>query len=695
MESVFTTLDWGIFIGCLVFVMLLGIIAGWRERTTEDFYLAGHKIKWWGVAGSIFGSNISANHLVGMMGIGFSVGFAQAHFELGAIAGLMLLCFGFLPVYRRLNLYTLSQFLERRFDHRSRLAYALVLLSFMGIIQLAPALYIGSRSMCVMIGGDALQIQPALKSAESGAGEVTDTDAENAASQLAVIPVNKNYYIGTVVVLALVAATYTIIGGLKAVVITDVVQSLLLLAAGLILAFYIFDKIGGWDQFMAVDAAAGSDRKMRLYLPMNHLELPWLGCFTGLMAGHAFYWGTNQFIVQRALGAESDVQARFGIIIAGFTKLLIPFFSIAAGIAVYYLLQRPGSPNIHPDAAFPTAVRMVIPLGVGLVGLIAAGLIGAILSSIDSMLNSAATIFSFDIYQRYFRREASDRELILVGRVVIVLIVVVASVVAIFVLDANSNKNFFLQIADYQNYLTPGVLVVFLVGIFWKRATARAAFITIVLGVVLSVVLQAVYDRGIGDPVLAKHPQLYYAAVDQLDITKLDTKDWPEEVGELPYSARVDWLDKRGAALSDLAKMFGPKLNWLYRTILVVMICTVLMILLSYLEPPDPEKARNVWTDLGGQSPRALGYAVLAVLSSVTLYGILGWLCYHENLEPKAGGIVGALWTFAMFAASAYWSAAVEKSKSTNSLFVRFLQNDRLYAGVLCGLAIFILFTFS
>jgi SSS family solute:Na+ symporter len=157
LDSVFTPVDLVIFFGLIVFAMVVGLIAGRKEETAEDFFLAGHKVRWWGVAGSIFGSNVSANHMVGMMGIGFSIGFAQSHFELGAIAGLMLLCYGFLPVYRKLNLYTLSEYLEKRYDERSRICYAIIMVIIMAVVHLVPAMYIGSRSICVLMGGNAVQ----------------------------------------------------------------------------------------------------------------------------------------------------------------------------------------------------------------------------------------------------------------------------------------------------------------------------------------------------------------------------------------------------------------------------------------------------------------------------------------------------------------------------------------------------------
>jgi SSS family solute:Na+ symporter len=223
MGEVATTLDIAVFMLMLVGVMAVGLVASRGESTIDDYFLASRGTRWWGVAGSIFGSNVSANHLVGMMGIGFTIGFAQSHFELGAIAGLMLLAYGFLPVYRKLRLYTLSEYLGQRYGESSRALYALIMIVIMVFVQMVPGLYIGSRSMVHLLGTEA-------------GGEIAMTP----------------YVIG-VVGLAVLAAVYTIVGGLKAVIWTDVVQSVLLLAAGLTVSWLVFTHpdVGGWSGMIA------------------------------------------------------------------------------------------------------------------------------------------------------------------------------------------------------------------------------------------------------------------------------------------------------------------------------------------------------------------------------------------------------------------------------------------------------------
>jgi len=247
MASVFTTIDLIIFFVALIGVMAVGLIAGRKEETSEDYFLAGRSIPWWGVAGSIFGSNVSANHMVGMMGIGFSIGFAQSHFELGAIFGLLALCFGFLPVYRKLRVYTLSEYLGRRFDDRSRLSYAVIMVIIMTVVQMVPALYIGSRSICVLIGGSAAEQVEQPPNALVG-DLLTDGEADDPSSTVATpqatgsveLVVNHTYYAWFIIALAVVSAGYTIFGGLKAVIWTDVIQSVMLLAAGIVVAVLTF-----------------------------------------------------------------------------------------------------------------------------------------------------------------------------------------------------------------------------------------------------------------------------------------------------------------------------------------------------------------------------------------------------------------------------------------------------------------------
>lgn len=529
------TLDIGIFVASILCILAIGLWAGRREDDSTDFYLAGKTVPWWGVAGSIFGTNVSAEHLVGMLGIGYSIGFAQAHFEYGAIAGLLVLAFVFLPLYRGMGLYTLSEYLGKRFDERSATLYSAFNIVTIVVVRMALGFYIGARALSFLLEGTALEIG-------YGAG---------------------------ILVFAVITATYTVLGGLKAVIWTDFMQSVLLLAAGVFVALLVFaqPEIGGLGGLLAQDAALPpAEQKFHLYLPTDHPQLPWTGVFSGLLIIHVFYWSTNQFIAQRALAARSEYDARMGILAAGFLKLLIPFLSIATGVAAGFLFEsRLADGAIGalplPDDAFPLLMQLVVPAGYGLVGLITAGLIGAILSSIDSMANSGATLFTFDFYRRYIDSRASDRRLILVGRIAIVVFVALGASIAGAIYTEDAADNFFLKVPAQIGHVVPGMAVAFLAGVLWSRASAAGAFWAMLVSPVFSFASE----------------RLYAMAAD----------------GESPL----------GVALSGV---FGPQLNFLHRTALTAVFALLVLGALSlWRSSPDTGRARYTWAGRPGTGERS------------------------------------------------------------------------------------------
>ena len=618
MGDLLTTVDVTIFVGSLVVVMAVGLWVGRKEDTSTDYYLAGKTTRWWGVAGSIFGSNISANHIVGMMGIGFSVGFAQSHFELGAIAGLLLLCYGFLPMYRKLNLYTLSEYLGRRYDDRSRLTYAVIMLAVMVIIVMVPGLYIGSRSLNIILQG--------------GPG-----------------PIDPTWYKVGILLMAAVTGTYTMVGGLKAVIITDVIQSVLLLVAGIMVALFAFGQpeVGGWAGMAAMDAARdaapGTVGRLHLYEPSNHPDLPWTGVLTGLMVLHFYYWGTNQFIVQRALSARSDRDARFGVIAAGFLKMLIPFISIGTGIAAFYLFGKRNM-EVAPDAVFTTLLtELIAPVGYGLLGLVAAGMIGAILSSIDSIMNSSATIITFDVYKRYINPQASEKRLVWIGRECIIVLSVASALLTIFMMDPNSQDNFFLYVVDHQSKLVTGLIVAFAMGMFWQRATAAGGLATILAGVVFSYGLPPLYAKFLGT-----NPQV--------------------------------------------AAVFGEKLNFLHNAAVAAALCVLVHVVVSLLTQPDEEKSRLTWVGMGLLDAATLKKFLLACGLSLVVYAVLAVAMVYRGLSPTTAAWLGAGWTWLLFVAAA--ARAVLAEGKNPAALVPVVKEDRFWAGVLAATAVFMMFYF-
>ncbi|MEM1248008.1 MAG: sodium/solute symporter [Acidobacteriota bacterium] len=594
-------LDLFVFFGFLAAVMAIGLWAARQEDSAEEFYLAGRSVGWLGVAGSIFGTNVSAAHLVGMLGIGFSIGFAQSHFELGAIAALMLLAYGFLPVYRRLQIYTLSDYLRRRYDGRSQTLYTVILL-VVTVVQVTAAFYIGSRSLGLLLADTPIEVG----------------------------------YVGGIVVLAIITASYTIFGGLKAVIYTDVMQSILLLFAGILLAILTFaqPEVGGWSGMMAHDAArAAAEQKMHLYLPPSHPDLPWTGALTGLLVLHCFYWSTNQAIVQRALAAKSDGQARAGIVVAGFMKLLIPFFAIAGGVAAAQLfeLRMPGR-VIDPDAATPELIRLVIPAGFGLMGVIMAGLIGAILSSIDSMVNSAATLFAFDVYKKFVRPEATEDDLLPVGRWVIALLVAGSALLAIATYDPEGDGNFFLRVSSQAGHFTPGIIVAFALGMFWRRAHPRGALAAI-----------------------AAAPFFSFAVV---------------------------WF--YGAFLGTqpgVAELFGPQLNFMHRVFLTVLFGTAVHVLVSRSAARSAQGEQYTYAAVGGHEPQAVRTVLTLVAALALSLGGLGLLVWQGIVPPTIAAFVAAALAFLPF-------APVLRERGFN------LRDDRAWSALLCAATCFLMFVF-
>jgi SSS family solute:Na+ symporter len=662
--------------------MLFGLWSGRKEDSSEDYFLAGKNTRWWGVAGSIFGSNVSANHIVGMMGVGFAVGFAQSHFEITAIAGLLMLCYFFLPVYRKLNVYTLSDYLSKRYDDKSRVSYALIMVIIMVVIQMVPGFYIGSRSINLLLQGDTgrkavaesvLDDRGILTSVKINYGgenygsspkvKVGSQFSENLSAvvvdgKVASVDLNGEvisgdpslpipisfvggsvnnpdispgdvepfYYKLGILIMAIVTGAYVIFGGLKAVIITDVIQSVLLLLAGLLVAYVTFSQpeIGGVE-------------RLHLYNASNHAYLPWTGVLTGLMVLHFYYWGTNQFIVQRALSARTDKEARIGILAAGFFKLLIPFFSIGTGIAAYYLFKDRNL-EVAQDAVFiKLLTELISPLGYGLVGLIAAGMIGAILSSLDSMMNSAATIMTFDLYKKFVNPKANDRKLISIGRIWIIVFITFAGILTIFTMDPNSQDSFFLHVAKHQGNLIAGVVIAFIVGMFWKGATAAGGVCAIIAGVIFSY----------GIPPL-------YASVAEGNLT--------------------------------LINLFGTKLNFMHGAFISALLSLLVHILVSKSTQADPEKGKLTWIGLDIFTPKQFSVFWKTLAITLLIYAVLASLVVLETLKPVHAAWIGSLWTFTCF----YLSARLKASENGEAVY----REDRFWAGGLAGCAIFMLFYF-
>jgi SSS family solute:Na+ symporter len=420
----FSTLDVVVFVGYFVVVGTVAVVASRRERVAADYFLAGRNLPWWLIGISLIASNISTEHFVGMAGSGVDFGLAIASYEWMAAITLVIVARWFLPKFLAQGISTMPEYLERRFDVRARSWLAVYMILAYVFVAMATVLY---------SGGLALQ---------------TIFD----------LPLSWG-----ITILAVFAGAYTAYGGLKAVVWSDLIQGTMLVLGGAVVTMLGLHAVGGWD---ALVEEAGD--KLHTVLPLDHPELPWFAVFFGgLWIANLFYWGCNQFITQRALAARDVRQGRYGIVFAAYLKLLIPLIVVIPGIVAWMLYadEMPRS-----DMAYPLLLQRLLPGG--LFGLMFAALLAAIMSSLDSMLNSTATIFTVDLYQRHLRPQSSQRRLIAVGRGSTVAFLLIAALWAPFLLRF---ERVFSYIQEFWGLITPGVAVVFLGGVSWRRASAGAA----------------------------------------------------------------------------------------------------------------------------------------------------------------------------------------------------------------------------
>lgn len=420
----FSSFDIVVFGGYFVIVAAIAVLVSRREREAADYFLASRDLPWWLIGMSLIASNISTEHFVGMAGSGVDFGLAIASYEWMAAVTLVIVARWFLPKLLELGVTTMPEYLERRFDARARGWLAVYMMLAYVFVAMATVLYAGGLALETMFG--------------LGLG-------------------------WGILILAAFAGAYTAYGGLKAVVWTDLLQGTILLLGGVITTWIGLRAVGGWD---ALREAA--PERFHMVLPLDHPELPWFAVFLGgLWIANLFYWGCNQFITQRALGARSIRDGRYGVVFAGYLKLAIPFVVVIPGIvaSVLYAGELPRS-----DMAYPMLIERLLPSG--LTGLMFAALLAAIMSSLDSMANAAATIFTVDLYGRHLRPGASQRRLIAVGRMSTVVFLGLGACWAPFLA---SFERVFSYIQEFWGLITPGVAVVFLGGLFWRHATATAA----------------------------------------------------------------------------------------------------------------------------------------------------------------------------------------------------------------------------
>jgi SSS family solute:Na+ symporter len=440
-NSRLASIDWLII--ALYFVLTFGVAiwATWREKvgreTSADYFLAGRNIGWFVVGASLFASNIGSEHLVGLAGTGAASGLAVGQFEVLASLILLVLGWVFVPFYLRSGVYTMPEFLERRYSAGARWYLAIISIIAYVLTKISVTIAAGGIVFESLMGID--------------------------------------FWTGAVVVV-IVTGVYTIFGGLRAVLYTDMMQMFVLIGGAVTVTLVGLSRLGGWH---VLTSTAGPGF-MDLWKPISDPDFPWTGIAFGAPILGIWYWCTDQFIVQRVLSAHNPGEARRGSIFAGYLKLLPLFIFVLPGVIAYALVRQGRLVLGSPDQALPVLVGALLPAG--LRGIVVAGLLAALMSSLSSVFNSCSTLITWDVYKK-LRPAASERRLVWVGQISTAVLVGLGLLWIPFMQRISGQLYEYLQ--SVQGYIAPPIAAVFLVGLFWKRMNARGAMAALLTGFVL------------------------------------------------------------------------------------------------------------------------------------------------------------------------------------------------------------------
>ncbi|OQX69803.1 MAG: Na+/glucose cotransporter [Sorangiineae bacterium NIC37A_2] len=461
-------IDW--LVVALYFSVLVFIVwkSSQKQQTSTDYFLAGRDIGWFAVGCSLLASNVGSEHIVGLAGNGATSGMAMAHWELQAWV-MLLLGWVFVPFYYRSGVFTMPEFLERRFDASTRLVLSCVSL----------VAYVFTKVSVTVFAG-ALVFQTLLPD--------TFGNPDNA------------FMVGAVTTVVL-TGIYTVFGGFRAVVYTEVAQTGLLILGSAFITIFGLAQLGGWGELRQIVSEKSST--FALWRPLEDPDFPWLGVMIASVIIGVWYWCTDQYIVQRTLAAKSLKDARRGAIFGGYLKVLPVFIFLIPGMIGYALHQKgiisipsDSDGNVSGDMVFPTMVASLLPAG--LRGVVIAGVLSALMSSLASLFNSAATLFTVDIYEK-IRPGRPEKHLVMVGRMATG-IVVVLGLLWIPVMKFISGGGLYQYLQSVQGYLAPPITAVFLLGLFVKRVNARGALYGLSIGFILGMTkltLQALAGAGV------------------------------------------------------------------------------------------------------------------------------------------------------------------------------------------------------
>ena len=529
----------------MFFVLLIGVV-WWvvrqKEETSVDYFLAGRNAGWFVIGASIFASNIGSEHLVGLAGAGAESGMAIAHWEMQAWL-VLVLGWVFVPFYARSMVYTMPEFLEKRFNAGSRTVLSLISLVSYVLTKVAVTVWAG--------------------------GTVFKTVFEIEYIELAGTQIDF-FWVGAIG-LVVITGLYTVFGGMKSVLYTSALQLPVLLIGSIFIVVIGLQQLGGWAELenilRAQPTGYGDDSMMNLMRSPNDPQFPWTGVILGSAIIGFWYWCTDQYIVQRTLSAANINQARKGTIFAGYLKLLPVFIFLVPGMIAFALNEQGLLTLDQPDDAFPLLVSELLPAGVK--GIVVGGIIAALMSSLGSLFNSSATLFTVDFYKK-FRPHASEKKLVYIGRIATATIVILG-ILWIPVMESIGDF-LYVYLQDIQSLLAPGIATVFLLGVFWKGTTAKAGFWGLVIGFILGMF------------------RLLFRVITNVFVVPAQVKG--DQV--------LEWINVKAANPAGLNwfETFSVKfmsLNWLHYEIFLFIFCIILVVVISmFTEKPDKSKLKGL-----------------------------------------------------------------------------------------------------
>lgn len=498
-----STLDWLVLAG--FFVLLIGVVGmsmRQKEEDTADYFLAGRNASWLVIGASIFASNIGSEHLVGLSGSGAQSGMALAHWELQSWI-ILLLGWFFVPFYWSSKVYTMPEFLERRYNSKSRTFLSVISLVSYVLTKVAVTVYAGGIAFKTILGIESIW--------------------------------GIDFFWISALGLVIITGIYTVLGGMKAIMWTSVLQTPVLIIGSVVILVVGLDQVGGWSEVERINEA-----NLHLIRSASDAEFPWPGIIFGSFIIGFWYWCTDQYIVQRVLSAKGIKEARRGTMFAGYLKLLPVFIFLFPGMIAVALKTKGIISYDSADQAFPTLVAQLLPSGVK--GIVIGGLVAALMSSLASLFNSSATLFTIDFYKK-FKPESSEKHLLKVGRIATIVIVILGILwIPVMSLIADVLYEYLQSV---QSLIAPGIAAVFLLGLVSRRITPAAGYIGLVSGFVLGMIRLVL----------------------------------------LPFRDGIE-----GTSLAWIVDM-----NWLYYCILLFVIVTIIMIVVSmFTERASEEKLKGL-----------------------------------------------------------------------------------------------------